>query len=454
MTKGAVAIIVCVLIGGTLYAECKTDACRQAVAWKNGYTAVVLDDNISRADYMAVLDLVKANEGIVAIEAERVLLGWVPVATAAKVRGARGVSALSYQAIARPADLVHRAEALAALSFFNRVTTGEFEDAIETGLAAKGQPLTGCVIAKPDSGQRRPQGLSSNSQRTLPGNISPHWGWIQTPYRNTQMRGRITVQLFRLDSDGTVDPNLYTWSDADLSFSQDQVYGAFNFWVNQATARGITLSFTIRTLDPRYKCCGFLPTPTQYEPITRSSGDDYLWINDALARSGYGASPVTPDNVYTKNEAFNQAYAAEPFYGPFDGSFSVFVVYNPGSAPSTFANDSRAYTRFLGGPFTTVMWNSGGWQPQNLGLVLTHETGHIFWSCDEYFDSEDGTGCVTCYYCSYNVGPRNQVQTPWVTNANCDNPTSTGTCDVPRTSCIMRDQTLTLCPHTPGQIGW
>ena len=107
MTKGASAIIICLFIqAGSLYAVCKSDACRQAVAWKKGYTAIILDDNISHADYMAMLDVVKANKGVVAIEAEHVLLGWVPVEAAGKLRGVRGVSAISYQAIPRPADLV------------------------------------------------------------------------------------------------------------------------------------------------------------------------------------------------------------------------------------------------------------------------------------------------------------------------------------------------------------
>ena len=271
------------------------------------------------------------------------------------------------------------------------------------------------------------------------------------------MRGRITVQLFRLDSDGSIDPNLYTWTTADIGTSRDQVYSAFTFWVDQATARGIALSFRVQTEDPFSQLTrSIFPTPTHYEPITRSSGDDYLWINDALAANSYGASPVTPDNVYSQNEAFNLAKAADPVYGPYDGSFSVFIVYNPFPAPDRFADSQRAYTRWLGGPYAIVMWNSAGWGPSNLGLVLTHETGHIFWACDEYYNASDNSGCASCYYCTYNVGPRNQLATPWITNANCDHiiDGSGAVCDVPRTSCMMKNQTYNLCSHTPGQIGW
>jgi len=88
---------------GTAYAKCKTEACREATAWKAGYTAVVLDDNISGADYRAALDTITRSGGIVAIEAERVILGWVPLGAAGKVRQARGVTAVLYDLISSAA---------------------------------------------------------------------------------------------------------------------------------------------------------------------------------------------------------------------------------------------------------------------------------------------------------------------------------------------------------------
>src|SRR5947209_5335811 len=102
MRKAAVALIICLLINaGSLYAACKSEACKQATAWKTGYTAIILDDNISRADYFAVLDAVKANNGVVGIEAEHVLLGWVPIRVAGKIRGTRGVRSVLYEAVSR-----------------------------------------------------------------------------------------------------------------------------------------------------------------------------------------------------------------------------------------------------------------------------------------------------------------------------------------------------------------
>jgi hypothetical protein len=476
MRRAVLALIICLSIpAGSLYAACKTEACKQATAWKNGYTAIILDDAITRSDYFAVLDAVKANQGVVAIEAERVLLGWLPVAKAGKLRAVRGVSAVLYDAVARPADFVRRDEALTALAFFNHVRTGEFEDTVEAGLATKGQPPTDCVKVRPNSTRAQVQSLRSvfvDAQRAeteesgivhkserglpngddliatprLPGVIVPQWSF-QTPYQNPDMRGRVTVQLFRLDSNGSIDSNNFTWTNTDFVNASYQVYGAFTFWVNQATAFGITLSFRVETEDPlnRYTRAVF-PTPTKYEPIWHPNTDDYLWVNDALALQGYGSATVNYTNVYNQNDAFNRAKAADPAYGPFDRSFSVYIIYNPSPAPDHFTNGQGAYA-YWDGPFLSALWNSLGEGPNNLGSVVTHETGHIFWACDEYSGST--CSCAICVNDNGAVaGPR-----PWANNANCANPNAQG-CDNPLTTCVMKDSGATLCSHTRTQIGW
>jgi hypothetical protein len=437
-----------VAMAAPAYAVCHTDACKQAIAWKSGYTAIVLDDSITSENYFAVLDGVKANGGIVAIEAERVLLGWVPRPQAARVRSLPGVRGIYFDRIALPSGLVRNEQGRTALSFFNQVLSGEYEDQIEKGLTIQGSPLTGCVIPKP---MAMPAGSSAmdagvRSRVTIPG-AKPEF-WFNTPFQNPSMRGRVTVQYFMVDSDGTIDPNLYTWTWDDFNYAINQLYGAFTFWVNQAAARSITLSFSLFNMNPfsRYTRT-YVPTPTHYEPITHHYYDDYLWVNDALTILGYGASPVTPTNVYTKNEAFNRDRKSVAPYGPFDASFSVYVVYNPPPAPSTFLGGFRAYT-MVDGPFVMLMWNSAGWGPQNLGVVLSHETGHIFWACDEYYDAADHTGCSSCGNCWAGLNnPR-----PSVGNENCDNTGATG-CDV-RVDCIMKTNNYTLCPRTPAQIGW
>ena len=118
-----------------------------------------------------------------------------------------------------------------------------------------------------------------------------------------------------------------------------------------------------------------------------------------------------------------------------------------------FTNGYFAYA-MEDGPFVMMLFRGGGWGSAYLGKVLTHETAHIFWACDEYWEPQSGHGCQDCRGCFFNVGPRNIVSTPWVTNKNCNNPAAQGVCDV-STACVMKDLGLNaLCPHTPGQVGW
>lgn len=465
--KRAMLFILCLVAqAGSLYGACKSEACKRATAWKNGYTAVILNDDIGRGDYFAVLAAIQARKGVVAIEAERVLLGWVPRPAAVEVRALRGVKAVLYDAIPRPEELVRHENARDALGFFNSVLTGGYDDVVEAGLATTGRPLVGCVVERPGAagsvssaesvrgdGGDAPALVSEtfDSGAKSGGRIASNA--LTPPFNNPNMSGRIIVQLFRLDSDGSLDPNLYTWTATNLRIARDQVYGAFTVWVNQAAAWNVPLSFMVNIVDPfsRYTR-NFSPTPTRYEPITRSSKEDYLWVNDALARHGYGASSPTPTNVYANNDAFNAAMAADPVYGPFDGSFSVYIVYNPLPAPDRFADGIPAFANF-DGPLVMMMWNSSGWGPEKLGRVLEHETGHIFWACDEYYDPASGLGCRSCDTCTYNIGPRNKFTTPWITNANCEYP-ATG-CDIPRRPCVMQSvDNSNLCQHTRDQIGW
>jgi hypothetical protein len=450
--KFVIALITCIVVHtGAAFAVCKTEACKRAVAWKSGYTAIVLNDDISRDDYFGVLAAVKANDGVVAIEAERVLLGWLPVTASGKVRATRGVRDVLYDRAARPESLVSRPEALAALSFFNRVVAGEYEDTIEAGLAAPGEPLINCGILRPKySTEGQAAGVASEGSAAIytrrelgtPRGALPEYNY-HTPYQNPDMRGRVTVQLFRLDSDGTIDPNVYTWPSADYGYAGDQVYGAFTFWVNQASSRGVTVSFRVVNKDPfsRYTR-SYVPTPTHYEPIRHPLTDDYLWVNDAMTRQGYAASPVTWDNVLTQNEAFNRDQKADPTYGPFDRSFSIYLIYNPPPAPAYFTNGQNAFA-YYDGPFATVLWNSANWGASNLSRVVSHETGHIFWACDEY-----SGGCSTCNTCLIG-GPRT-----YVSNGNCDSGRGIGPCDVQLTACMMKYDDYVLCPHTPLQVGW
>lgn len=88
--------------------------------------------------------------------------------------------------------------------------------------------------------------------------------------------------------------------------------------------------------------------------------------------------------------------------------------------------------------------NMDGYGTARFNEVLTHETGHVFWACDEYYVAGYG-GCTTCQSCG-SFGPRAQTM-----NRNCANPAVS--CSFNQ-NCQMKNNAATLCPDTPVQIGW
>jgi hypothetical protein len=46
--KRALLVMLCLVAqAGSLYGACKSEACKRATAWKNGYTAVILNDDMA-----------------------------------------------------------------------------------------------------------------------------------------------------------------------------------------------------------------------------------------------------------------------------------------------------------------------------------------------------------------------------------------------------------------------
>lgn len=496
MRKVLLAVVVCAALESSAFGACTTDACRNAVAWKNGFTAVLLDENVSSTRYLALLDVLKAQGSTVAIETDDVLLGWVPPAAAAQLRKEPGVKAVFFGPVPNHASLARGVNGLAALRFFHRVVTGEWDDEVERGLGVRAEPITGCTLVTRDYAAYRfgtPVADASGTSSQAPADIhneahavphihdesgrvttneattpvpqhgepvrripraAPEWDYV-APHRNPDMRGRVTVQVFRLDSNGVANPDEFSWTYDRIQQADEQVMGAFTEWVNQATSRGVTLSFRVKFINYVGHYGRIIKTTyVDWEPIRRPYEEHYLFVNQALQKVGYGASPpVTQANVYNRNEEYNLSMLYDPYYGTFDRSFTIFIAYNPPElgAPATFPNDNRGYAH-PDGPHTMVMWNSAGWMPENLGNVVAHETGHIFWACDEY-----SGGCDTCDLCWF-AGPRNRYDTPSIKNDNCQsarNPYYGTIYACASYACRMNNLLSTgLCPSTPAQIGW
>lgn len=232
------------------------------------------------------------------------------------------------------------------------------------------------------------------------------------------MTGTVTVALVFVESNGGIDPDVYTWTDADEAATVAGAAAGLAWWAEQAMNRGVELSFRVVVIphtDARAQ--------QGYEPILHSSTEESIWIRAIMENMGFAGSP------YAAVAAFNTALRVRHHS---DRAYTAFFSYNPAPAPSQFVNGYAAWA-FLGGPYTSLLFRSFGWSTKQ---VFTHETGHIFRACDEYY-SEGYGGCRNCGPCAQGSE-----------NGNCQ------FCNPESVPCMMRLNESEVCSFTAQQLGW
>ena len=391
--------------------------------WRDGYTLILLDSTNAQATSKA-REYITSQGGRIAIAVPpHVLLGWIPSALEPKLISTMGINSIHRGVVEVAAAPFQDADTLAAIGFFNHVASGESKaEELKTasgGPVARPLPLINCVQSRPPA---NPQEVEENLRKfgLYPG---PPPGSGTSDY----MTGVVAVALFFMESDGTVDANKYTWSSTDEQDTYNRALNGLSWWPGQAATYGETLSFTVIRYSANSSVC-----QQGYEPILHPSSDDTLWISAIMGNLGY-----TSGNYLSRVTAFDTSLRSS--YAT-DWAYSVFIGYNPSGAPSKFTDGFFAYNPGLGGPLVQMLFNNDGWGATNFGLILTHETGHIFWACDEYYQAGYG-GCQSCGNCV--VAPGRSID-----NGNCEY------CNPNAVVCMMRGNTYALCPYTPLQIGW
>lgn len=393
----------------------------EEVEWQGGYT-LILTSNKDIASANRTRDFIVSKGGRIAILLPtHAMLGWIPSDLAKELIGKEGIESISYQPVALENFKYKDEFTLAAGSFFNEVVSGNLGRKILNN-KTKGTPLTNDSLHSPkinyedykENLKRVGIELPSDSTESIAGN-------------SDSMTGTVAVNLFFIESNGATDPNLYTWNSTDQQSTLNSVMTNLSFWSNRAPMYSSSVSFSVSYYSPT-----MAEMKQPYEPVLRPNTQDSLWIGTIMGNLGY-----TSGNHFARVTAFNTWLKG--YYGT-NWSYSMFIGYNPGSAPSTFTNGYFAYA-YLGGPYTQLLFRNDGWSASDFGRVATHETGHIFWACDEYYQEGYG-GCQSCGVCAAG-GPR-----PTVLNGNCAycNPSAVG--------CMMRGNDFSLCSYTPQQIGW
>jgi hypothetical protein len=235
-----------------------------------------------------------------------------------------------------------------------------------------------------------------------------------------QMTGTVSVSIFFVESDGSgSDPDTYTWTQQHMQDYINGVNTGLAWWTSESYKySGCWVAFMVRYYpgtDPRCQ--------QWYEPVLHPSTEEAIWIGLVMSKFGY-----TSGTTATKVQAFNTWQRST--YGT-DRAYSAFIAYNPPPANDRFTNGYAA-AAYWGGPYAFLLYKSFNWDVEQ---VFAHETGHIFHTCDEYYEPGYG-GCTSCGVC-YNG----------VENGNCEY------CGEGK-PCVMKDNSLNLCEFTPGHVGW
>lgn len=186
--------------------------------------------------------------------------------------------------------------------------------------------------------------------------------------------GTMTWNVIMLESNGGIDANQEDWTADEITTIQSEINQAKTFW------EGLTAGFhpgARLSIDVHYENGG-VPMATPYEPITRSSTQDYLWINSAMNALGYNFTGPNGrfNNVRNYNNARRNA----------DGKLwatTIFIVDDTIDPDNRFSDSSFAYAYF-NGPYAVLTQGNNGWGINNFSMVLSHEMGHIFGALDEY----------------------------------------------------------------------
>jgi hypothetical protein len=407
----------------SLPVEASVPAVNKPYDWMDGYSLVLLTTEDVRT-FVSVRDAVQATGARVAVAIPpRVILGWIPSELVPRISGLTAVGGVFTEPV--PDALLEGMDevTLAGVRFFNSVASGQLQEEMRKatqGLPSK--PLMRDALEPPPTdvdaylNNLRAVGFDVSHELTRLSGRGPS---LVTLGNSDDMVGTVAVTLFFVESNGSIDPDQYTWTSSAVSSTVSNAIAGLSWWSSQAMGYGKSVSFTTYYYPGTDTGC-----QTGYEPILHPSTDAPNWVQWIMANFGYSYG----DHIARVN-AYNTW--AKSNYGT-NWAYSAFIAYNPSPAPDHFTDKYAAWA-YLGGPYTHLLYRSFGW-PFN--LVFSHETGHIFTACDEYYQAGYG-GCTSCDLCSHGIN-----------NGNCEY------CNAQSVPCMMRENAQVVCVFTPGHLGW
>ncbi len=415
LQRGIAVAAMLLVVAFVLPTWADNDKAQDPFAWTNGYSLILTGD-LTEEQAQKTVDFITENGGQVAIVVSpRLLLGWAN----ASLVGRNGILAVHSRPV--PPGLMKgmNVDEVDHVTFFNQVVSGKWK----ADRAATYGPMD---WSRPDTITR--PGASMN-ELVGPENIA-----LSYPGTSDFMVGKVKYNVFLVESNGAIDANTYSWTCADLSTTVSEIAAGLSFWSSKAATYGVPLSFsTTYNRPPASGCTGNVKVLEPYEPILHAGAGggydgDGLWVNVIMCNFGYCSG-----DKWTRVQAYNQATRTS---SKTNWATSMFLVYNPVGAPTSFTNGYFGYSWVPNGPYAQLLFRANGWAITDIDRVTSHETGHLFGADDEYSSS----GCSNCT--TSDASSKNVV------NGNCEN------CNAAPAACMMSHNATSLCGYTPGQIGW
>lgn len=242
---------------------------------------------------------------------------------------------------------------------------------------------------------------------------------LAPPPTSEFLLGHVAVGVIMPESDGV---GTHDWSNSEEEKMVEEVISAMDYWARNAPGNNLyfTYEFNYRV-------------SVKLEPLDRGGWMiEEKWAGQSLKSLGFEGRNHF-DQSYRYISQMRNSYDA-------DWGFIIFLLH--GKDGQSFGS-FLAYS-YLGGPFNVNVSSNGALGPENLDRVIAHETGHTFYTLDEYSVSPDD--------CSARSGYLD------VENANKIDGGSTCKLSIP---CIMRGadplvgiEHLPPCVYTKGQVGW
>jgi hypothetical protein len=186
------------------------------------------------------------------------------------------------------------------------------------------------------------------------------------------MLGEVAVSVVLLESDGSRDVNTENWTPAQIEAVKSRVVEGLEWW-REALRRQQSVHTLDFKIDFTY---ADQPVPTGYEPISRTSEEVSLWIEDFFVHTGVPAGASFSDRIRHYNHSLRQQHATH-------WAFTIIVVNASNDSDQRFAagsSNSQSFS-YAGGRFFVTT-------SERPASSYAHETGHMFWAMDEYAGSK------------------------------------------------------------------